>query len=131
MVTQILFGEQFEILEEQEKWSRIRLHYDGYEGWIDSKQLTKIDDSEALHHLSNQFQPVSSDLVQLAVSENEVTTILLGSSLPFFSNNKFRIGQKEYTYTRGACPSVPTTRCPRCMRPRMHGSDAPLSACWS
>lgn len=38
MVNQILFGETFDILEKQEKWIRIRLHHDKYEGWIDNKQ---------------------------------------------------------------------------------------------
>ncbi len=38
MVNQILFGETFEILEKQEKWSKIKLHHDKYEGWIDNKQ---------------------------------------------------------------------------------------------
>lgn len=38
MVNQVLYGETFDILEKQEKWSKIRLHHDKYEGWIDNKQ---------------------------------------------------------------------------------------------
>jgi hypothetical protein len=38
IVSQVLFGEHFEILE-QVKQSRIKLQYDSYEGWIDSKQF--------------------------------------------------------------------------------------------
>lgn len=38
MVNQLLQGDTFEVLEQQEKWSRIRGDYDGYEGWIDNKQ---------------------------------------------------------------------------------------------
>lgn len=38
MVNQLLLGDTFEVLEQQEKWSRIRGDYDGYEGWIDNKQ---------------------------------------------------------------------------------------------
>lgn len=38
MVNQLLEGDTFEVLERQEKWSRIRCDYDGYEGWIDNKQ---------------------------------------------------------------------------------------------
>lgn len=38
MVNQLLLGDTFEILQQQEKWSLIRCHYDGYQGWIDNKQ---------------------------------------------------------------------------------------------
>lgn len=38
MVNQLLQGDTFVVLEQQEKWSRIRGDYDGYEGWIDNKQ---------------------------------------------------------------------------------------------
>jgi hypothetical protein len=43
-VTQLLFGEHFEVLEKQEKWIRIRIHYDSYEGWIDHRQFTPISE---------------------------------------------------------------------------------------
>lgn len=38
MTNQALFGETFDILQRHEKWSKIRLHHDNYEGWIDNKQ---------------------------------------------------------------------------------------------
>lgn len=38
MVNQVLYGETFTILEQQEKWSKIKLHHDNYIGWIDNKQ---------------------------------------------------------------------------------------------
>lgn len=39
LVTQWLFGETAEVLERQEKWSRLKFHLDGYEGWVDNKQM--------------------------------------------------------------------------------------------
>lgn len=38
MVNQLLQGDTFEILEQQEKWTYIQCDYDGYKGWIDNKQ---------------------------------------------------------------------------------------------
>lgn len=38
MINQVLYGETFKILEKTEKWSKIQLHHDKYEGWIDNKQ---------------------------------------------------------------------------------------------
>ncbi len=43
LTSQILYGELFKVLEQRKKWSRIRLSYDGYEGWIDNKQFQLIE----------------------------------------------------------------------------------------
>src|SRR6202000_1034281 len=47
MVSQLIFGECCEVLEQtREQWSRIRVKYDGYEGWCTSNHLTEIDEPE-------------------------------------------------------------------------------------
>ncbi len=38
MVSQLLLGDTFHLLEIGEKWTRVRNCYDDYEGWIDNKQ---------------------------------------------------------------------------------------------
>lgn len=43
MVNQLLQGDTFDILDRQEKWSFVRCHYDGYEGWVDNKQYREAD----------------------------------------------------------------------------------------
>ncbi len=45
--TQLLFGERAEILEINDKeWARIRIEWDGYEGWCKASQLTFISRKE-------------------------------------------------------------------------------------
>lgn len=44
MTTQLLFGEQFEMLDSQKGWTFLRNQADGYEGWATSKMLTPISD---------------------------------------------------------------------------------------
>ena len=39
MVSQALYGEELEVLEQNEKWALVRLSRDGYEGWMDRKQM--------------------------------------------------------------------------------------------
>ena len=46
MVTQVLYGEHFKILETRKKWSRIRLAFDKYEGWLDNKQFFNIAEED-------------------------------------------------------------------------------------
>ena len=43
LISQILYGECFKILNYQNKWSFVSLHYDSYEGWVDNKQFYKIE----------------------------------------------------------------------------------------
>ncbi|MTI19604.1 SH3 domain-containing protein, partial [Fulvivirga sp. RKSG066] len=47
MVTQLLFGDHYEILEvsDNKKWLKIKIHFDSYEGWIDTKQHTNISEA--------------------------------------------------------------------------------------
>lgn len=46
MVTQILFGETYEILLVDGKWAKIRTVADDYPGWIDAKLIDHIDEAE-------------------------------------------------------------------------------------
>lgn len=48
MVSQVLFGEAAEVLEEvTDKWVRIRCLYDGYEGWTKLHMFTEIPEPTA------------------------------------------------------------------------------------
>ena len=46
MVTQLLFGESVEILETAGNWAKIKTDYDGYEGWVDPKQISPVSEEE-------------------------------------------------------------------------------------
>jgi len=81
LVSQVLYGEFFKVLEQRKSWSRIRLHFDKYEGWIDNKQFKEIDKDD-YDGLKNEPLKLSSDLVEFIQNENEqLFTIPIGSSL--------------------------------------------------
>ena len=48
MVNQLLAGDVVEVIERQEKWSKVRCEYDGYEGWVDNKQYVPFDSAADL-----------------------------------------------------------------------------------
>lgn len=48
MVNQLLFGETVELVQREEKWSLVRSDYDGYEGWVDNKQVIPFDSAADL-----------------------------------------------------------------------------------
>ena len=49
MISQLLFGDHFEVLEQTEKWIRIQTAYDDYQGWIDIKQFLPLDEETYDH----------------------------------------------------------------------------------
>ncbi|WP_339884959.1 C40 family peptidase [Polaribacter vadi] len=98
MVSQILFGEFFTILEQQKYWSKIRLDSDDFEGFIDHKQFEKI--SEDLYQKLVLDTPVySGEFVDFITdAKNNLLTIPIGSRLPFFADQHFFINSKKYNY---------------------------------
>ncbi len=106
MVSQILFGELFRIIFSEKTWIRVRLTYDNYEGWIEQKQATLLDEGEFLR-LLNADTPVSNDLVQLISLESRKTVmpIVLGSSLPGIMENKFVINHENFFFEGGISDS--------------------------
>lgn len=98
MVNQLLFGEHFEILEKTEKWSKIRLAFDNYQGFIDNKQYEEIT-REVYSALSKENNNYAGELIDF-ISDNKgyLTTIPLGSRLPFFQNKKININDSFYSY---------------------------------
>jgi len=53
IINQALHGESFDVLQQEEKWSKIRLHHDRYEGWIDNKQWKIFSKKTASYRTSN------------------------------------------------------------------------------
>jgi gamma-D-glutamyl-L-lysine dipeptidyl-peptidase len=97
MVTQFLFGETFEVTGSERTWTKVKADYDGYEGWMDAKQVTPLDAEEA-KKLAESPLTVSLDLLQLVIAGKDMIPVVLGSSLPFYYGKKFFIGEKEYLY---------------------------------
>src|SRR5699024_8535557 len=75
MVTQLLFGDHFQILEKQENWVRIRIAFDFYEGWIDEKQYHSVSKEDYLAYINTEDRFLV-DLVEYAEHPNGALTPL-------------------------------------------------------
>ena len=77
--TQILFGETFDVLEEKDRWNRVKLHLDGQEGWVDAKMVTKMSPAEykSYHEAYIGSSAIVAMPMAYAVSENNGQTIPL------------------------------------------------------
>ncbi|UZO80212.1 C40 family peptidase [Aquimarina sp. ERC-38] len=70
MVSQVLYGECFEVLQKEEKWSLIRLTHDLYEGWIDNKQYNFINNDQ-FDAIKNQPDQRCIDFIAFATDPQE------------------------------------------------------------
>ncbi|MGJ8684891.1 MAG: NlpC/P60 family protein [Nonlabens sp.] len=90
MVSQVLYGEHFKIIEERKKWVKIRLAHDSYEGWIDIKQIIEIE-AELYHQIDNTERRFAKDLISHITHHNEsLSTITIGaqvSTAPFLADS--------------------------------------------
>jgi len=81
LVSQLLYGDFFKVLEQRKKWSRVRLDFDGYEGWIDNKQYLEISES-GFKNLQQSTPIYATDLVEfIENTSKELFPIPLGASL--------------------------------------------------
>jgi gamma-D-glutamyl-L-lysine dipeptidyl-peptidase len=80
MVTQLLFGECFTIVQKKRKWTRIKMQVDDYECWLDNKQYKPIaqDMFESLAGKSQLNRQVDD---VMAVSVNGQRQYLLKGSV--------------------------------------------------
>ena len=100
IVSQVLFGEHFEILETLKQWSKIRMHFDAYEGWVDSKQFQVISEAN-FNQLSKEAIIINGDLVEYITAPNNVLMpIPLGSSLSFLNNNEINTPNYNFEGTK-------------------------------
>ena len=96
LVSQLLFGEHFEVLEHGKQWSKIRTAYDSYEGWIDTKQFQEIT-AEGFSKLRNRSTVLNGDLIEYVSGENNVLMpIPLGASLSFLNEPSVNVAKFEF-----------------------------------
>lgn len=79
IVTEILFGESADILEVNKNWTKIKMHYDGYEGWMDTKQIKPVTDEE----LSKRKVTIITEDFSSVIMNDGKTLLSMGSEVEF------------------------------------------------
>jgi hypothetical protein len=99
MVSQLLLGEHFVILESHAKWLKIQHAWDGYIGWISNKQFDYLN--EAQFEELNLAQPqMVADIAHVIVHQftKETLAVVMGSVLPQYSKHSFFLAKEAYKY---------------------------------
>lgn len=89
MVTQLLFGESYKILESNNNWTKIKIDQDDYVGWISTNQHTEAYEG---------YEPqLTLDKLTIASNSNEVLILSPGSLVEF--NDKAIIGNSIFKFS--------------------------------
>ena len=113
-LTQLLFGEVCEVLDQLPRWTKIRSTVDGQEGWVDFKMLTPTDTQ---YPIPNTQYPISNTRTAVAVpmaiatamETGEELMLTLGTRLPNYSHGTFEVLGKQYLINPSSVNTVLST----------------------
>lgn len=104
MVTQLLFGDHYTVLETIEGWVKIKIAYDHYECWISQKQHSKLSET-AFQELDKQTPVLANELVQ--VLHNKITNtgfpITIGARLPGYRHQLLQFDDYQFQFEGNTC----------------------------
>ncbi|MEJ2585344.1 MAG: NlpC/P60 family protein [Robiginitalea sp.] len=82
LLTQLLYGELFKVLESRKHWSRIRTQLDGTEGWIHNRQLHSISETQYGELEEPSSKGCAADLISHIITrEGIMQPVPVGSSI--------------------------------------------------
>lgn len=99
MVSQLIFGDIYQVLEQYENWFKIKISDDGYEGFINENQMAFSDDIQSELKSSQVFLTRAAFTLILKGNLKEPMHIPAGCSLPLYDDSKCRIGNEIYQIT--------------------------------
>jgi gamma-D-glutamyl-L-lysine dipeptidyl-peptidase len=94
-VTQLLFGDHYEVIEisKDKKWLKIRINFDQYTGWINTKQHQVIA-KEYYDHINNAEFKITTDITASLLYNKSPLMVLLGSIIPISSAELFKMEEQ-------------------------------------
>jgi len=106
MSTQLLFGDLMEVIGREDSWCQVKIFFDGYEGWVDVKQIRAVSGQE-FRRLSTSPVSVNRQLFSDVVLYSEVNVSLpagcsfynLKSQVMEIDGEQYRLDGKAYPFT--------------------------------
>lgn len=93
LISELLFGEHYSILDEKDEFLYIQLHFDHSTGWISKDQHTLISE-EYFDHVGLSDYKVCIDISGTIFFQKKYVHILLGSILPITTHELFKIEEQ-------------------------------------
>jgi hypothetical protein len=97
MVSQLLFGETVEIQESKDTWKHVVCAWDGYTGWVDSKQLKRLTPKEFEEY--REHQALNLSLVEGLMATDHFIPVTLGAVLPQYDGLRCQLGEQTFQFS--------------------------------
>ena len=97
MTNRVLFGEHFDIIEDTDKWCKIKLDHDDYECWVDKKQIAILSEEDGDGEESEYLVDEIADILVDNTDDSELY-LVMGSLFPPHKSGAFTIGGSEYQF---------------------------------
>ena len=100
MISQLLFGETFKIIETSEKWIKITTDFDQYDGWVLLNQVLLLNEERYGRIIENNATVSKELITYISDHKNNLQIISLGASLPQFEKNSFKLLNEVFDFDR-------------------------------
>ncbi|MCX6230488.1 MAG: C40 family peptidase [Bacteroidetes bacterium] len=99
LISQLLFGETFDMLNHQENWIEIRIHVDNYTGWIHQRQYLELSKAD-LEAFQLQPKAMTADLTSSVVEKATMNNLplLMGCTIPVPLDSQFNIASECFDF---------------------------------
>lgn len=98
LTSQLLFGEDYAVLDATNKWLLIRSNFDSYEGWIDRKQHTELPPDKAVTPIASREAVCISIIGEIINTSGTVILIPFGSNLPAFDGMTCHFANQKFHF---------------------------------
>ncbi len=93
MCSQVIFGDPYQVIEENGKWLKIKTLDCAYEGWIDEQLFNSLHPDDVESYLSTDHFLVTDYLMFIREFESNVTfPIYMGSHFPYPNDGMLILG---------------------------------------
>ena len=109
MVSQLLFGETYRVVETTDEWVRIETHHDSYAGWIQRKQYFEVPEEIFDNYLKADKMRLSVPFAMTGVRVPSVLTMgaLIVTNLEYFPfKDRFPAPKAENWWPADGVPDI-------------------------
>ncbi|WP_316817340.1 C40 family peptidase [Pedobacter nyackensis] len=96
IISQLLFGDHVEIIRKTEKWWQVRNAYDGYEGWMDYKQLADLSAEQFAKCNENHFLAPAQVVNGITAADGSKYYLPAGCNVPLYANGHCYLGDERF-----------------------------------
>lgn len=96
IVSQLLFGDRVTVIEQSERWWYVNNLYDGYEGWMDFKQLQQISALQFQDDDRHKYLAPRQIENKVVAEDGSTYYLAAGSTLPFYNDGNCCLGDKAF-----------------------------------